>query len=100
MMNMISLYLEQTPPLIHTMRKSWEDADWEVLQSSVHKLIPSFSIMGISEDFENMAKKVKDYAQTRLKTDDIEEMVLKIEHVCNRACSELEDALKSLQKAN
>ncbi len=100
MMNMISLYLEQTPPLIHTMRKSWEDADWEVLQSSVHKLIPSFSIMGISEDFENMAKKVKDYAQSRLKTDDIEEMVLKIEHVCNRACSELEDALKSLQKAN
>jgi len=100
MMQMISLYLEQTPPLIYAMRKSWEEADWEILQSSVHKLIPSFSIMGISADFEDMAKKVKDFAKTRLQTDGIETMVMKIEHVCTRACNELEEELKSLKKAS
>ena len=100
MMKMISIYLEQTPQLIRAMRKSWEDADLDGLQTSVHKLIPSFSIMGINADFEDMAKKVKDYAQTRLQTDGIESMVMKIEHVCTRACTELEEALKSLKKAS
>ncbi len=56
MMEMISLYLEQTPPLIIAMKQSLVDKDWDKLKSAVHKMIPSFSIMGISEDFENMAK--------------------------------------------
>ena len=62
MMEMILLYLEQTPPLINAMKQSLQDEDWNLLQSAVHKMIPSFSIMGISSDFENMAKKIQEYA--------------------------------------
>jgi uncharacterized protein (UPF0276 family) len=89
-MEMISLYLEQTPPLIDTMKQSLLDKDWKLLQTTVHKMIPSFSIMGISVDFENMAKKIQEYASTQQQTDGISEMVIKLEKVCMQACSELE----------
>ena len=52
MMEMISLYLEQTPPLIIAMKQSLKDKDWNLLHASVHKMIPSFSIMGISSDLK------------------------------------------------
>jgi PAS domain S-box-containing protein len=90
MMEMISVYLEQTPPLVSIMKNSLRDQDWKALYSAVHKMIPSFSIMGISVDFENMAKKVQEYANTQQHTDGIPDMVKQLENVCNQACKELE----------
>ncbi|HTB31316.1 MAG TPA: ATP-binding protein, partial [Bacteroidia bacterium] len=90
MMEMISLYLEQTPPLILIMKQSLRDKDWHSLYSAVHKMIPSFSIMGISIDFENMAKKVQEYASTQQQTDGIPDLVLQLENICAQACKELE----------
>ncbi len=86
MMEMISLYLEQTPPLIVAMKKGFADKDWKSLYSAVHKMIPSFSIMGISIDFENMAKKIQEYASTQKQADGIPDMVLQLENVCAQAC--------------
>lgn len=100
MMEMISLYLEQTPPLINTMKQSFEEKDWSSLYSAVHKMIPSFSIMGISTDFENMAKKVQEYASTQQKTDEILEMVLHLEKICVQACQELEEEFHLIKKSN
>jgi CheY-like chemotaxis protein len=89
MMQMISLYLEQTPPLIIAMKQSLEDKDWELLYSAVHKMIPSFSIMGINSDVEDMAKQVQEFASKQLEPDGISQMVLQIETVCKQACKEL-----------
>ena len=63
MMEMIELYLEQTPSLISNMKQSLSDKDWDSLYTSVHKIIPSFSIMGIHKDFEEIAKKIQEYSQ-------------------------------------
>jgi len=97
MMEMISLYLEQTPPLISVMKHSWKEKDWSSLYSAVHKMIPSFAIMGISTDFENMAKKVQDYAKTQEQSDGISDMVLQIENVCTQACIELKEEFNSIK---
>lgn len=97
MEEMILLYLEQTPTLIRTMKKSFEDKDWQLLHASVHKMIPSFVIMGISNDFENMAKKIQEYAHNQEQTDTIYDMVLTIEEVCTKACSELQEELNHLK---
>jgi CheY-like chemotaxis protein len=91
MMQMISLYLEQTPTLISEMKKSLNEKDWNSLYAAVHKMIPSFSIMGISTDFENMAKQVQEYASTQKQTDGIPNLVLKLENICTQACKELEE---------
>jgi PAS domain S-box-containing protein len=100
MVEMISIYLEQTPPLISVMKKSFHDKDWNLLYATVHKMIPSFSIVGISTDFENMAKKVQDYASTQQQADGIPAMVLQLENICGQACIELQEELNRINKMN
>ena len=100
MMEMISLYLAQTPPLVSTMKKSLKEGDWKTLHMAVHKMIPSFSIMGINVDFENMAKKIQEYASTQQQTDGIPALVLQLESVCTQACKELEEEFNIIKKAN
>ncbi|OFX74957.1 MAG: hybrid sensor histidine kinase/response regulator [Bacteroidetes bacterium GWE2_29_8] len=97
MMEMISLYLEQTPPLVNTMKQSLHDKDWDTLYLAAHKMIPSFAIMGISTDFETMAKKVQEYASTQQQQiEGIPDLVLQLENVCNQACIELEEEFNSI----
>jgi PAS domain S-box-containing protein len=101
MMEMISLYLEQTPPLISIMKQGLQDKDWNSLQGAVHKMIPSFSIMGISKDFEHIAKKVQEYANNiQEQTAGIPHLVLQLEDVCAQACKELEEEFDHIKNAN
>jgi len=95
MVEMISLYLEQTPALISAMKQSFHKKDWISLHAAVHKMLPSFSIVGINRDFENMAKKVQEYARNQQQTDGINDMLLQIESVCLQACAELTEELKN-----
>jgi len=100
MMEMISLYLEQTPQLITIMKKSFREKDWISLHASVHKMIPSFAIMGISVDFENMAKKVQDYAGVQQQADSMQELVRQLGNVCTQACGELEEEFNKIKNNN
>ncbi len=97
MMEMISLYLEQTPPLVKAMKQTFLDQDWSSLHSVIHKMIPSFSIMGINKEFETMAKKIQEYSTTLQETETIHDLVLQLENVCSQACLELEEELKLIK---
>ena len=99
MMEMITLYLEQTTVLVGELRASYQTRDWALLQSTTHKMIPSFSIMGIGEDFENMARKVQDYARAQQETDGISDLVLQLENICNQACNELTEEFNIIKNA-
>ena len=90
MMEMISIYLQQTPSLLLTMKQSWEDKDWLLLSTAIHKIIPSFSVMGISPDFENMAKRIQEFANVQQLSGQIEEMIIQLDAICMQACKELE----------
>jgi len=98
MMEMITAYLEQTPVLVKTMKQSLIDNDWKTLQAAAHKMIPSFSIMGINSDFEGMAKKIQGFAQAQLNVNEIKEMVSQLELVCNNACDELVIEFNSIKE--
>lgn len=97
LMEIISIYLKQTPPLVKAMRQGFENEDWEQLESAVHKLIPSFSIIGMDPKFENMARKVNEFANNPQQSEGISELVDKLELVCTQACKELEEELKKLK---
>jgi len=97
MMEMISTYLEQTPPLIAAMKRSHSAQDWSSLQAAAHKMIPSFSIVGINREFENMAKKVQEYASSQKHTEEIADMILQIEDVCTQACTELKEEFNTIK---
>jgi HPt (histidine-containing phosphotransfer) domain-containing protein len=98
MMEMISIFLEQTPPLIRAMKQGLVDKDWKMLHAAVHKIIPSFSIVGINTDFENKARQVQEYAGAQLNAIGIPVLVSQLENVCNQACSELTRELDIIKK--
>lgn len=99
MMEMISLYLAQTPPLISSMKQSVNDKDWGSLYAAVHKMIPSFSIVGIHTDYENIARKVQEYAHGAAAehTEEIEGMVLQLEDILAQACNELKEEFEIIK---
>jgi len=96
MMEMIALYLKQTPPLIKQMKQGLYDKDWASVYTAAHKLIPSFSIMGIHQDFEDAAKKIQEYSGTQKHLEEIQELVTQIENVCSKACEKLEEELNMI----
>ena len=100
MMEMISLYMAQTPPLVSAMKQGFKDKDWASLRAAAHKMVPSFSIVGINQDFENMAKTVQEYAGAPQDADEIQHMVLQLEKICIQACNELEEEFKLIKNAN
>ena len=97
MSEMISIYLEQTPPLISLMKKSLIEKDWASLGAASHKMIPSFSIVGMSVEYEEMAVKIQDFANSQHQADEISEMLDKLEAVCNQAYGELREELNALK---
>jgi PAS domain S-box-containing protein len=97
MREMISAYLKQTPPLIKAMNKGLKDEDWTSLRAAVHKMIPSFAIMGISSEFENKARKVQECAGTQQNTDEIFDLVSELGRVSTQACGELELEYKAIK---
>ncbi|TRX31930.1 response regulator [Flavobacterium sp. ZT3R18] len=97
MIEMIDLYLEQTPQLINTLKQSLIDKDWDLLHAAIHKIIPSFSIVGIHSDFENMAKKIQEFVIIQSQNNEMEKMIFQLENVCMQACKELEVELQTLK---
>jgi len=100
MMEMIDLYLKQTIPLIGDMKHSISNNDWSSLYQAVHKMIPSFSIMGIDKDYENMAKQAQEYAGSKEHLEALPELVLQLEDICNQACTELEIEYNLIKNKN
>lgn len=97
MSEMITLYLEQTPPLLKQIRESFQSEDWEMLHSAVHKIIPSFAIMGINPDYENMAKKIQEFVHLKEVSGEIKDLIFELDTICTEACKELQIELKNLQ---
>ncbi|MEX1000709.1 MAG: response regulator [Crocinitomicaceae bacterium] len=98
MLEMISLYLKQTPALINTMKQSLQNKDWDAVGEAAHKMIPSFSIMGMSKDFEKMARKIKEHTSNPKQLDKIPNLVLQLENICIQACEELKAEYNIIKK--
>ncbi len=98
MMEMITVYLEQIPPIINLMKVSLNSKDWESLSAAAHKIIPSFDIMGINEEYIMLAKKIQKYAEKKQHSDQLPDLVLQLENICNQACKELENEFRGIKK--
>jgi PAS domain S-box-containing protein len=97
MMEMISLFLDQTPSLVSAMKKSTVEKDWRALQAVAHKMIPSFSIVGINHTFENMARQIQENASKEQNAENIPALVAQLEEMFVHACGELEDEYNTIK---
>lgn len=93
MLEMIALYLEQTPPLIASMHLSFQNRDWDLLHKAVHKIIPSFSIMGIDIGFEKMAQKIQEYALAMQTSEAAAALITELGAVLTQSCEELHEEI-------
>jgi len=100
MMEMISLYIDQTPAYIQTMKDGVENNDWSMVRAAVHKMIPTFSIVGISHEYEIMARKIHELTDTNNHGEEISKLVSQLDMICMKACVELSMELLKLEKAN
>ncbi len=105
-LELIALYMEQTPLILTAMKQALKDHDWNLLRSAVHKLIPSFSIMGIHKNFENTATNIHEFKFKKAKPVEAEileisKQVVKLETICRNAGKELKaefNRIKSLKQ--
>jgi hypothetical protein len=81
------------------MKQGLHDKDWNSVYTAAHKLIPSFSIMGIPKDFEDIAKKIQEYSGTQNHLDQVPGLVLQLENVCAKTYKELEGELIMIKKS-
>ncbi len=96
MTEIISIYLEQTPSLMAAMKQAMMERDWRAVYSAVHKLIPSFAVVGIQSDYENMAKKIQEYASNEQQTERIPDLIWQLEKIIAQAIEELEAELHTI----
>jgi len=95
-MEMITVYLQQTPTLVNTIKQALSEKDWEAMQAAAHKMVPSFAIMGIGPAYETIAKKIQAYKGADTKSNRIGDLVLQLENICTQACKELEEEYRTL----
>ncbi len=86
---MIGLYLKQTPELIDAMKLGITDNDWVMVNTSAHKMIPSFWMMGIDPAMEKIAKVIQEKSSGRKDVAQIPQLLLTLENGCLLACGEL-----------
>jgi hypothetical protein len=72
--------------------------DWPQVQAVAHKMIPSFLIMGIDTEYENLARKVQEYARTREHIDLIPDLVHQLIKVLAQVCEELREESEGMIK--
>jgi HPt (histidine-containing phosphotransfer) domain-containing protein len=95
---MLDLYLEQTPVLISELKTNLKSTSWDLIQSAAHRLIPSFAIIGLDHQYEELAVKVQEYATAQQNLEQIRELVEKLDVVCALACRECEEEILRLNQ--
>jgi HPt (histidine-containing phosphotransfer) domain-containing protein len=98
MVEMISLYLEQTGSLITAIKDSLQNNDWQQVQTIAHKMIPSFAIMGFSAEHEDVAKTIQEYARSQHQIEKIPALIDQLTEVLEHASEELEQEKQHLIK--
>ena len=93
---MIQAYLKQTPPLLITMKQSFLDKDWGLLKATVHKMTPSFAIMGINPKITEIAIRIQEFSSMLELSDELNDLVLEIEKVATQSIIELKIELNNL----
>jgi len=104
---MIRVYLEETPALINDMKRAVNKHDWDALAMAAHSIIPSFATIGINQEFAAITNKIQQFAKSKsdpksdfqkvnLTEEQVADLILKVEAVCNKAYEELQNELAVL----
>ena len=67
------------------------------VRGAVHKMIPSFLIVGFNANFEKIARQIQKYANCQQSACEINDLVSPLKTACEQACLELKEELERIK---
>jgi HPt (histidine-containing phosphotransfer) domain-containing protein len=96
MVDMISIFLEQTPGYVVQLGKAIKDKDWPVVANVAHKIKPTLAFMGVASARDDM-EIIEENARNLQNLEDIEIKFNALESICGYLFSRLEEVKKDLE---
>ncbi len=93
---MLNIFITQTPHALERMENALKNKDWKLLRQVVHKIKPSIMFVGLSEIVKEVPL-LEDYAAEEIQLDKIPALVNKIKRVCTESLEELHEELERLK---
>ncbi len=90
---LINIYLAQTPGLVAAMKKGLAASNWKLVQAAAHKITPSFKVLGVKNEYEVKARKIEELAALNESNPLIEVLINELETTCNNIYTELQQEL-------
>jgi CheY-like chemotaxis protein len=97
MNKIINSFINQTSDELKNIQAYLTQQNWAGIQSSAHKIKPSFHFVGITELKDPIANLEK-YAKERVNLEAIPGLVHKVVEVCNKAIEELKQELATMNQ--
>src|SRR5829696_2799835 len=99
MVDLINIYLDQTPTLVQTMKLAIVEQDWPILKAAAHKIKPSFRIVGEVSSGEQLATDIEQLSsEDAPASQHVEARLDKLESLCEQIYKELHEELALLGK--
>jgi hypothetical protein len=92
--DMVNIFLRQTPDFLNEMEQHASSKDWESFRKIVHKFKPTVGMMGI--DLTPQISKLEVCAKTFENLDSVGPLLQEIKKICEAAYDELAVEIKSI----
>ncbi|MFH5831786.1 Hpt domain-containing protein [Halalkalibaculum sp. DA3122] len=96
MIEMVELFLTNTPDSIATLRQHCEGNNWKKLAAEAHKLKPNLSYVGLDEA-RNIIIEIEKCAKNHPEEQQLCSQIDEIDEICQQAYQELEIKLEELK---
>jgi HPt (histidine-containing phosphotransfer) domain-containing protein len=96
MVDMINIFLEQTPDYVVQLGKAIKDKDWPVVANIAHKIKPTLAFMGVTSARDDM-EIIEENARNLKNLEEIEIKFNALESICVYLFERLEEVKKDLE---
>ena len=94
--NIINLFLKNTPVSVLAIKNAISTSDWENIHKFTHKIKPSLTIIGLNSEIIGEFLKIKEFAKEKKNLDQINTLFIDFETEIEKAYVELEQELAKL----
>ncbi len=96
MIEMIDIFLEQTPGYFDTLSQAIADKKWQIVADVAHKIKPTLAFMGVDKAKDDM-QEIEHKARGLKDLDSIQPEFVKLRATCTTLFSQLEEYKKDLE---
>jgi HPt (histidine-containing phosphotransfer) domain-containing protein len=96
MIDMINIFLEQTPDYIFQLGVAIKEKDWPLVANVAHKIKPTLAFMGVADARDDM-EDIEESARSLKNLEAIEDKFNALQAICGNLFSRLEELKKELE---